>query len=45
MNIIVKIFEEDTPTSTYDLANLSVKQPLEFHPGEGWRLQFFVPMF
>ena len=35
-----KIFEEDTPTSTYDLANLIGKQPLEFHPGEGWRYSF-----
>ena len=30
-----KIFEEDTPTSTYDLANLIGKQPLEFHPEIG----------
>lgn len=35
-----KIFEEDTPTSTYDLANLIGKQPLEFQPGEGWRYGF-----
>lgn len=35
-----KIFEEDTPTSTYDLANLIGQQPLEFQPGEGWRYSF-----
>ena len=29
-----KIFEEDTPTSTYDLANLIGKQPLEFPSGK-----------
>ena len=31
-----KLYEEDTPTSTYDLANLIGQQPLKFQPGEGW---------
>ncbi len=31
-----KLYEEDTPTSTYDLANLIGRQPLKFQPGEGW---------
>lgn len=35
-----KIFEEDTPTSTYDLANLIGQQPLRFQPGEGWNYSF-----
>lgn len=35
-----KIFEEDTPTSTYDLANQIGEMPLEFQPGEGWRYSF-----
>ncbi|MDD7402563.1 MAG: serine hydrolase [Butyribacter sp.] len=35
-----KIFEEDTPTSTYDLANLIGKQPLAFQPGEKWCYSF-----
>lgn len=32
--------EAGEPTSTYDLANLIGKQPLEFQPGEGWRYSF-----
>lgn len=32
--------ENGKPTSTYDLANLIGKQPLEFQPGEGWRYSF-----
>lgn len=35
-----KIFEEDTPTSTYDMANLIGQQPLAFQPGEGWCYSF-----
>ena len=35
-----KIFEEDQPTSTYDLANLIGQQPLRFQPGEGWCYSF-----
>lgn len=35
-----KIFEEDTPTSTYDLANLIGQQPLRFQPGDGWCYSF-----
>lgn len=35
-----KIFEEDAPTSTYDLANLIGQQPLRFQPGEGWCYSF-----
>lgn len=35
-----KIFEEDKPTSTYDLANMIGQQPLEFQPGERWRYGF-----
>lgn len=35
-----KIFEEDTPTSTYDLANLIGKQPLAFQPGQQWCYSF-----
>lgn len=35
-----KIFEEDSPTSTYDLANLIGKQPLAFQPGERWNYSF-----
>lgn len=35
-----KIFEEDTPTSTYDLANLIGEQPLAFQPGEEWCYSF-----
>jgi len=31
-----KLYEEGTPTSTYDLANLIGRQPLKFQPGEGW---------
>lgn len=32
--------EAGKPTSTYDLANLIGRQPLEFEPGEGWRYSF-----
>lgn len=32
--------EAGKPTSTYDLAVLIGEQPLEFHPGEGWRYSF-----
>lgn len=35
-----KLYEEDTPTSTYDLANLIGQQPLAFQPGEGWCYSF-----
>ena len=35
-----KIFEEDKPTTTYDLANLIGQQPLCFQPGEGWCYSF-----
>ena len=35
-----KIFEEDTPTTTYDLANLIGQQPLAFQPGERWCYSF-----
>lgn len=35
-----KIFEEDTPTSTYDLANLIGQQPLAFQPGKQWCYSF-----
>lgn len=35
-----KIFEEDIPTSTYDLANLIGKQPLAFQPGKRWCYSF-----
>lgn len=35
-----KIFEKDTPTSTYDLANLIGQQPLRFQPGDGWCYSF-----
>jgi CubicO group peptidase (beta-lactamase class C family) len=42
-NMIDKYYadlENGTPTTTGDLANLIGKQPLEFHPGEGWRYSF-----
>jgi CubicO group peptidase (beta-lactamase class C family) len=32
--------EKGIATSTVDLANLIGQQPLEFHPGEGWRYSF-----
>lgn len=35
-----KIFEEDKPTSTYDLANLIGEQPLAFQPGTQWNYSF-----
>lgn len=35
-----KIFEEDKPTSTYDLANLIGQQPLAFQPGKQWNYSF-----
>ncbi len=35
-----KIFEEDKPTSTYDLANLIGQQPLAFQPGTQWNYSF-----
>ncbi len=35
-----KIFEEDEPTSTYDLANLIGQQPLAFQPGTQWNYSF-----
>ncbi|MCD7826550.1 MAG: beta-lactamase family protein [Clostridiaceae bacterium] len=35
-----KLLEEDTPTSTYDLANLIGQQPLKFQPGEAWNYGF-----
>ena len=35
-----KIFEEDEPTSTYDLANLIGQQPLAFQPGTRWNYSF-----
>lgn len=35
-----KIFEEDSPTSTYDLANLIGQQPLAFQPGKQWCYSF-----
>lgn len=35
-----KLYEEDTPTSTYELANLIGQQPLAFQPGEGWCYSF-----
>ncbi len=35
-----KIFEEDTPTTTLDLANLIGQQPLKFQPGDGWNYGF-----
>lgn len=35
-----KLYEEDTPTSTYDLANLIGQQPLAFQPGDGWCYSF-----
>lgn len=42
-NMIDKYYadvEAGNPTSTYDLAVLIGKQPLEFHPGDGWRYSF-----
>ena len=42
-NMIDKYYadvEAGKPTSTYDLAVLIGKQPLEFHPGDGWRYSF-----
>lgn len=42
-NMIDKYYAEleaGKPTTTYDLANLIGQQPLEFHPGEGWRYSF-----
>ena len=42
-NMIDKYYadvEAGKPTSTYDLAVLIGKQPLEFHPGNGWRYSF-----
>lgn len=35
-----KIFEEDEPTTTYDLANLIGQQPLAFQPGTQWNYSF-----
>lgn len=35
-----RIFEEDAPTTTYDLANLIGQQPLRFQPGDGWSYSF-----
>lgn len=35
-----KLYEEDKPTSTLDLANLIGQQPLAFQPGEGWCYSF-----
>ena len=42
-NMIDKYYadlEQGKPTTTYDLANLIGKQPLKFHPGEGWCYSF-----
>lgn len=35
-----RLYEEDVPTSTYDLANLIGQQPLAFQPGEAWCYSF-----